>query len=265
MQRLFVNPKYEPVFAQQGWSTFGRVVEHFFPNYTRRTKVTVQRVAIPTGHGDIDAFFKLYQHHASRWRFWMRASKARREFDNYGIFERLGLPAANRMACGEERNAIGLLQRAFIVTRTVPNAIELGHFLENKPPGSERRKVLRELANIVCRLHGMHFYYHDLVARNILVSRAQTGMPSNEADTDPCVFLIDCPRGGFARFGRDRKRLRDLASLDKTASQQCSRAERLRFLLRYAGKGRVDAEARALIQACIGYRRSRWPEDWRGK
>lgn len=265
MQRLFVNPKYERVFADQGWNAFSGVFEHFFPNYARLKKMTVQRVTIPSRDGGIDAFFKLYHHRESGWSFWMRASKARREFDNYAAFERLGLPAADRMACGEERNVLGVLQRAFIITRAVPDAVELDEFFQHKPPSAERRGVLHELAGIVRGLHNAHFYYYDLVWRNILVSKPPPGMPAKEGDAGPCLFLIDCPRGGFAQFGRARKQLRDLASLDKTAAQLCSRTERLRFFLAYLGQRRLDDEARALIRACLEYRRTRWPEDWRGK
>jgi hypothetical protein len=45
----------------------------------------------------------------------------------------------------------------------------------------------------------------------------------------------------------------------------CSRAERLRFLLNYSGKGQTDNAIHALVEACIKYRRTRWPDDWRGK
>ena len=114
--------------------------------------------------------------------------------------------------------------------------------------------LARQLAEILQRLHGANFFYYDLVWRNILVSRDKEGRAR--------LFLIDCPRGGTTRFGRARKRLRDLASLDKSAVQFCSRSERLRFLLDYLGKSRSDDETRSLIRDCIEYRRLRWPEDW---
>ena len=265
MQRLFVNPKYQRVFAAQGWSTFSKVFEHFLPHYARRRKMTVERITIPNRDDNIDAFFKLYHHRESGWSFWMRASKARREFDNYAVFERLRLSAAEGVACGEERNAFGLLERAFIITRTVPDAAELDDFFQSKPPDAERRQILRELAGTVRGLHNAHFYYHDLVWRNILVSNPRHGTPANKGDAGSRLFLIDCPRGAFAGFGRARKRLRDLASLDKTAARLCSRAERLRFLLAYLAQPRLDDEGRALVRACLEYRRTRWPEDWTGK
>jgi len=265
MERLFVNPKYAHVFAAQSWNTFSDVFEHFLPGYTRRQKMTVKRITIPAREESIDAYFKLYHHRESGWSFWMRASKARREFDNYAAFEHLGLPAAERIVCGEERNTFGFLQRGFIITRTVPDAVELAAFFQKKPPRAERRRILRELADTVRGLHNAHFYHYDLVWRNVLVRNPPRGMPAKESEAGPCLFLIDCPRGGFARFGRARKRLRDLASLDKTAARLCSRAERLRFLLAYLGQRRLDDAGRALVRACLEYRRTRWSEDWTGK
>ena len=256
MERLLVDPRYAPAFAARGWGSFASVFAHFLPDYARLRKMTVQRVTVPMPTGGVDAFFKLYHLRASAWLFWMRAPKARREFQNYQTFARLGVPAAEAIACGEERGAWGQLLRAFIITRTVPEACELDDFFQSGPPRAQRDQICRELAKAVRRLHTAHFYYHDLVWRNILVSRVGGGSK---------VFLLDCPRGGMAWFGRGRKRLRDLASLDKSAVRLCSRPDRLRFLLRYLGKSRPDAESRALARACLHYRRTRWPEDWRGK
>ena len=256
MERLLIDPKYAPAFAARGWRSFASVFAHFLPGYARQRKMTVQRVTVPTPDGGVDAFFKLYHLRASGWRFWMRASKARCEFQNYQTFARLGVPAAESIACGEERGRWGQLLRAFIITRTVPEACELDDFFQSGPPPAQRDQIRRELAEAVRRLHAARFYYYDLVWRNILVSRVGGGAK---------LFLIDCPRGGTAWLGRGRKQLRDLASLDKSASRFCSRTERLRFLLGYLGKSRPDAESRALARACLHYRRTRWPEDWRGK
>jgi tRNA A-37 threonylcarbamoyl transferase component Bud32 len=257
MTRLFVNPKFESTFAALGWNSFERVFIQFLPDYERLTKMTVKRVQVPAPEGGIDAFFKLYHHQQSGWAFWFRPSKARCEFENYAVFERLGIPSAERIACGEERNLFGLLRRAFILTREVPQATELDKFIKTNPPLAQRRRLARELAGLARRLHEAGFYHGDFVWRNVLVSLEQPDAPR--------LFLIDCPRGFLARPERERERLRDLASLDKAAVKLSSRSERLRFLLAYLGKEKLDEEARALAQACLDYRRDRWPEDWRGK
>ncbi len=257
MTRLFVNPKFANDLAALGWTSFERVFNHCLPHYERLAKMTVKRVPVPAPGGSVDAFFKLYHHQQSGWTFWFRPSKARREFDNYAVFERLGIPSAERIVCGEQRNFWGLLQRAFILTRAVPQAVELDKFMQTKPPQAQRHRLTRELAELARRLHKAGFYHSDFVWRNVLVSLAQPDAPR--------LFLIDCPRGFFARVGRERPCLRDLASLDKAAVKLSSRAERLRFLLAYLGKKKLDEEARALARSCLDYRRHRWPQDWRGK
>jgi tRNA A-37 threonylcarbamoyl transferase component Bud32 len=255
MDRLFANPAFRDVWAKAGATTVADAVSKFFPEQERRRKVTVRSITL-SGNQPIDAFIKLYHHRDGGWRFWLRKSKAKCEFDNYLTFQRLGVPSAEVIACGEERDGLGRLHRDFIVTRAVPQARGLDDFFRARPEWRRRGALLLELAAIVRRLHAADFFYHDLVWRNLLVS---------DVNGEAKLFLIDCPRGGVARFGRRRRLLRDLASLDKSASQLCSRAERLRFLLLYLGKKRVDDEARALARACIEYRRRRWPEDWRGK
>jgi hypothetical protein len=72
--------------------------------------------------------------------------------------------------------------------------------------------------------------------------------------------VIDCPSGGFVKIGRSRQRVRDLASLDKSAVQFCRRSERLRFFLSYLSKARLDDESRALLRHVVAYRRKQWPE-----
>lgn len=257
MKRLFVNPLYESAFAAQSWTRFDRVFAHFFTDYGRRIRVTVKPVMVPTPAGEIAAFFKLYHLGSRSWSFCLRLSKSRREFENYAIFRRLGISAAEPIAWGEERGFLGRLLRNFILTRAVPAACELDDYLATAPRREHRDDLRRELADMVRRLHAACFYHHDLVARNVLVSRADASRPR--------LFLIDCPRGAFASFGGPRKALRDLASLDKSAVRCCSRTERLRFLLEYLGQDRPDAKSRALARACLHYRRARWPEDWKGR
>jgi hypothetical protein len=257
MKRLFVNPPYEPAFAAQAWTGFDRVFAHFFPDYGRRIRVLVKPVVIPAPAGEVPAFFKFYHLDSRSWSFCLRLSKSRREFENYAVFQRLGVSAAEPIAWGEERGFLRRLLRNFIITRAVPAACELDDYLAGAPRREFRDLLRRELADMVRRLHAARFYHHDLVARNVLVSLADPSRPR--------LFLIDCPRGAFASFGGRRKVLRDLASLDKSAVRCCSRPERLRFLLEYLGKDRPDAESRALARACLHYRRSRWPEDWKGR
>jgi tRNA A-37 threonylcarbamoyl transferase component Bud32 len=238
------------------FGAFDAVVARFAPEAPRQ-RVFVKQVKVGSGRTCVDTFLKFYRHQHHPWQYWLRPSKACCEFTNYQELKRLGVPAAEPIAWGEKRDWLGRLHSAFIFTQEVPNSVTLIDFFRENPSREDRAAVRRQLSDIVARLHAAKFFYYDLVWRNILVSRPPGGALR--------VVLIDCPRGGLARFGHSRRRLRDLASLDKWASRLCSRVERLRFLLEYLGPEAGRAKVRKLARACVAYRARRWPEDWNGK
>src|SRR3982750_419172 len=67
---------------------------------------------------EIPVFYKQYDYRPGEWRYAWRVSKARREFVSYTQLQRLGVPCAAAVACGETRDRLGRLQRAFILTVT---------------------------------------------------------------------------------------------------------------------------------------------------
>lgn len=262
---LKIHPTYLPLLRKQGLDDLRVLFDRFVPEtLPGRGEVSVRQDSIPgDGSESVDVFFKLYFFRRPSWRYWGRASKASLEFRNYGIFKQLGIACAEPMACGEQRDALGRLRRAFILTRTVPAAVTLEEFMRARiarprGPGEPKhhRRMLIEVAKAARRLHARGFFHHDLVWRNILVSPADP-----EAGR---TYWIDCPRGSYVRWRirRHRALLRDLASFDKSAARQCSRTDRLRAFLRYMGQPRLDAHAKSLLRQVQKYRRARWPDDW---
>lgn len=249
MSWVQIDPRYESELHAIGLSSFDAIVDHFTSGMALDEGVFVTAAHL----GDhTNVFFKLYSYDRPTARFWKRASKARREFENYERLRKLGVSVAQRVAVGEERDRLGRLKRAFVITAAVPGARTLIDFVREQPSRDIRRDLCRRLAQATRAMHDANFFYYDLVWRNVLVNG------SGE------LVFIDCPRGGASRFGRERCKLRDLASLDKLASKHCRRTERLGFVLEYLGKKRIDAEARALIYLSRDYRRKRWPDDWTG-
>lgn len=261
---LTIEPGFQDAFAAAGLSSFDDVCRRF-PGDEQPVKpgVMVKPVELEVpGRGLVRLFFKLYAYRRPAGNFIGRASKARCEFRNYEVFERLGIRAARRVACGEERDWLGRLRGAFILTEAIPNAMTLAEFFQagavRGSPGDKplRQTLRRQLADMTRRAHAAGFFHHDLVWRNLLV----THTPPRE----PQLWWIDCPRGQFDRWSpwRARRRIKDLASLDKVASQLCSRSERAAFVREYLSRDHLDSEARRLIRATLHYRRTRWPEDW---
>jgi tRNA A-37 threonylcarbamoyl transferase component Bud32 len=264
---LLIDESCRAAFAAIGLTSFESIVACFEGNGgAGPTRVLVKQHTIePPGEPAMTVFYKRYEHGSGSWKFLARASKARREFENYSVFARLAVACAQRLACGEQRDALGRLRQAFIITRAIPGALPLIEFVAKHCPGRStsaartlRSALCRQLADMTRRIHDAGFFHHDLVWRNILVTSQSPG--------EPALWWIDCPRGRLDRWSpwRQRRRWRDLASLDKSASKYCSRGERVAFIKRYLRKPKLDAEAKRLIRDTLDYRRRRWPEDWNG-
>jgi len=216
------------------------------------TVIVAQRTVQIPDKTTRSVFYKLYEYAAPSWRFWARRSKARREFENYAAFEQLGIPTAQRVACGEQRDVLGRLCRAFVITEAIPRAWALPQFVDEFCPSrvtAESRELrdglCQQMATLTRRMHEGGFFHYDLVWRNILV----TWTPPDS----PKIWWIDCPRGGFSQ--QHRRQITDLASLDKMASTHCTRAERLTFLKAYGG------DVKSLAREVLVYRRERWPNE----
>ena len=270
-----IEPRYEPILRALGLNSFEALSQFFLGDgdgapasrTPPRTGVrVVPKLLQPEGHPPLAVFFKQYDHEPPSWRFLGRASKARCEYVNYEVFRDLRVAAAERMATGEERDVLGRLRRAFILTVAVPESMTLVEFAKRYGSRAEqvgatalRRGLARQLGRMARRLHAAGFYCHDLVWRNILA----TWQPPEA----PKLWLIDCPRGGYDRHSpwRRRRLLKDLASLDKSGVRYASLAERVAFLQAYLGTPRLGPEGRRLAKDVCTYRRDKWPEDWEGR
>lgn len=258
---LWVDPRFRVAFEVRGWRDSADVTGYFGRDLPRgRKTVRVHPSVLPMPEGaEVAVFYKQYEFARPAWQFIGRRSKARCEFENYAVFEALGIRAARRVACGEERDGWGRLVRAWILTEAVPESATLLEFFacHGSPKDRQvRRQVILEVAAMTRQAHASRFLHRDLVWRNILVTAPVPG----EVKT----WWIDCPRGRPRRWyeGFDRGRLRDLAGLDKSAARYCSRSERALFLREYLGRTRFDAEVRRWGLTILKYRRQRWPEDW---
>ncbi len=265
LEMMFVDPHFKDLFVQL-CLTDERAIEDHFAGPTRpfKTRNLVIRTTLPGAAGaHLDVYYKQYNYPEASWEFWNRKSKARCEYHNYEVFTEMGIAAAQRVACGENRDFLGRLKSAFIITVAIPGAMTMTEFLKKHCPDRSsaeacalRDAILGELAEMTRRMHQAKFFHNDLVWRNILV----TWEPPN----DPKMWWIDCPRGCFNRWpmlGR-RRQLKDLALLDLTASERCTVRERLKFMLRYLAETHLTTEARQMIHDALEYRRKRWPSDW---
>ncbi len=258
MDLLLIEPAWREAFASLGLDSCGAAVRHFTQGNVVKPGVLVKPTVLPSPSGDATpVFYKQYEFASPSWGFLGRASKARREWESYTAFAECGVPCAERIAVGEERDGMGRLRRAFLITRAVPGAKTLTEFVQQdcadrSQPGSRslRNQLLVQLAAMTRRIHERGFYHNDLYWRNILVTRAGNGAPE--------LWWIDCPRGHHSRFRREPRRVKDLACVDRMASLHCTRKERLDFVRAYLGKDRLDNEVVHLARTVSTYRRRRW-------
>lgn len=249
---LHIGERWRRAFSALKIESCAAAARHFLGEEFSTPGVRVVQRDLEFERSTESLFFKQYYYAPASWRFLGRASKAVREARNAVELRRMGLAVPDVICWGEERDAVGRLRRGIIATVAVPQAAPLPGFLQHTGPSGDpaaqaaRAAVLRELAESVRRMHQAGFYHHDLVGRNVLYSEAVT----------PRLWWIDCPRGAYDRWSpwRGRKRLRDLAGLDKTLVQFCSRGERLRWLLGYLGKSRLTPEDKVLVQKIAAYR-----------
>jgi tRNA A-37 threonylcarbamoyl transferase component Bud32 len=257
---LMVDVAYRDAFLALGLRTC-RDTEKYFcsPLVERGHGVVVMpaNLGLPDGSA-LPVYYKEYNYRRRSYEFWGRSSKARCEYDNYAVFRALGIRCAERIATGEERDWMGRLERAIIVTRAVPGALPMVEFFKQRsPPRQVRATVCRKLAEMAATIHHAHFFHNDLVLRNVLVTW--------DPPSDPIVWWIDCPRGHFKRMplGRHRALIKDIASLDKAGSKLLTACERVAFIRHYAGTMRLTVENKQLVRDVMNYRRRRWTDDFR--
>src|SRR5207249_8157842 len=169
MEFLLTDERARDWFAALKLGSCEAITRWFAPEPPLTTTVIV----MPRTVNGREVFFKLYEYASPTWRFWGRRSKARCEFENYATFEKLGIPTAKRVACGEVRDALGRLCRAFGITEAIPRAWTLPQFVDEFCPSRAsvesrrlRDELCRQIASLVRRIHDAGFCHHDLVWRH---------------------------------------------------------------------------------------------------
>jgi tRNA A-37 threonylcarbamoyl transferase component Bud32 len=149
-----------------------------------------------------------------------RPSRALRAFRKAYHLETLGLPTPRPLAAAEQR-VLRCLLRSYLVTEEVPGARDLGRYLARVP--RVESAVVRQLAELVGRLHAEGFSHRDLKETNLLLDPAGR------------VYLIDLDGLAFLRRVSDERAAADLARLARAVASFSSvtDADRAAFLRHY--------------------------------
>jgi hypothetical protein len=190
------------------------------------------------------------------FRSLLRTSRARREHESLTVLTGFS-PAAVRPAAWAERRILGVCFRSVLVTELLEDAIDLKTWRlawnRGERPAGEREKLaagLPELARLVRRLHDAGFFAANAFHKNILWRPLE---PAARA-----FSFVDLP---FARKSRWplgwRRRLYDLACLDKDSPMALRASERLRFYLAYLGRDALEPADKARLRKLARLRAQR--------
>lgn len=185
-----------------------------------------------------------------RWNVTGRGSSspAHIEWDAISMMRKTGFDVPEPVAFGEEINLLGCPRRSFIITREVVGS-QLDHLLEDGYPNplglSEREardQVLKDVSGMIRRFHSTGFYHKDLYLCHLFVTEdPRWGRP----------FFIDLERVDRDFPPRRRWLVKDLAALHYSAPATVTRADRLRFLLLYMSKTRVDPHCKKCVRDIV--------------
>jgi heptose I phosphotransferase len=221
--------------------TGGRMVREAGPRKTRRIE-TDSGVLFLKQHHDIPLRRRLVP--GGR----RASSPAHIEWDAIGMLRKTGFDVPTPVAFGEDIQLIGTPRRSFILTREVVGS-QLDHLLEDgypNPHGRSEREardaVIRDVAGMVRRFHATGFYHKDLYCCHLIVTEdPRWGRP----------YFIDLERVDRDFPPRRRWFVKDLAALEHSAPATVTRADRLRFLLAYLSKNRLDENAKRSVRDVV--------------
>jgi tRNA A-37 threonylcarbamoyl transferase component Bud32 len=191
---------------------------------------TVTRLTLPAGEFYIK-HFRIADSQALL-RNLVRAAPAQREIAAVQRIGALRLATFEPVALGRDCR-FGVTGDSYLVSRAVPDAIPLDHFLLTDFSGRGgtdqaelRQRLARELGRLAARLHAAGIEHVDLHAGNLLIRSAA---PPHE----PLLALIDLHAVRFHRSLSAARRDRNLLALHQFFAGRSTRADRRRFWLAY--------------------------------
>lgn len=192
-------------------------------------------------------YVKRYHGAGKHLRRFIGRPRVRAEWRNLLYFRAWGIPVATVVGYGMEKR-FGGFQRGALITEELQGTRDMARLAAEHDPRLQEprwaRHVLHQIADATRIMHEYRFAHNDLKWRNILVDGAPLGN----------IYLIDCPGGTFW-WGPflERRKIKDLACLDKIGKYLLSRTQRLRFYLLYCGRERLNRADRVRIGKIVRY------------
>jgi tRNA A-37 threonylcarbamoyl transferase component Bud32 len=214
-------------------------------------------------HGTDSYYIKRFNQ-TTGLRSWVGNSRLRMERRNLERFRDWGLNVPKVVGYGEDY-ILSRTLRGLLITAGIERSESLDTI------ANERRdlltqpawlsSVLKQTAEAVATLHRHNFCHNDLFWRNLLIQSNAEG---------PKVFVIDCPSGAFWPWPLlYKRRIKDLACLDKLAVRHLSRTQRLKFIKHYVAALGCNDTVKQLITDVLKYparrQKRKQRQRWLGK
>jgi hypothetical protein len=210
---------------------------------------------LPLRIGRAIKFVYVKQHNALS--FWHRltslfcASAARRSLSGAATLLREGYATARPIAAVEHRRR-GVLIKSFYVSEEIAGAKTIADYwredlrcLKGVEGRLKRRVVLRTLARLFKSLHQRGIYHNDLKASNVLAL-------DREPASKEIFNLIDLQGVKKCFYVSQRRRIRNLAQINRTLGSHLTQTEKLCFMKAYAGDHFSDRrKTRQLVRTIL--------------
>lgn len=159
--------------------------------------------------------------------------------------QQAGVLCPEPVALAEELSRGREIRSAVVMTAVPGDALERWMPQWGQFDAERRREIARCVAGIVAHFHAEGFVHRDLYLSHLFYDPT---LPTGEA-----IHLIDVQRVVRPRVRRQRWIVKDLAAMNFSTPTSCfSRSQRLRWLLDYLCKAKLDAEAKRLAYRVIG-------------
>ncbi|SES23390.1 lipopolysaccharide kinase InaA family protein [Halopseudomonas bauzanensis] len=215
------------------WEVAAELVDE--PNHGRGGISSVSRLTLEDANGRPKVFYLKRQsnYQIRNLRRPFGEPTASREFYNIGRFAERGIPALEAAFYGQ-RKVEGELQ-AILLTREVKGYLPLDDWFSRWDQLSFRlqRDLITAAASLVATLREQGVVHNCLYPKHLFLRPTEDGVGARFIDLEKSRAHLFSPWGN----------MRDLDALNRR-SRAPSRTQRLRFLLTYLGKSRVDAEVR---------------------
>ncbi|WP_457666805.1 lipopolysaccharide kinase InaA family protein [Thiolapillus sp.] len=239
----FTEKGWQRIFGHNGLGSFEllwNLQADWFepPNQRRGGWSGVSRIVLqlPEG-GEETIFLKRQENHTRKtWRHPVsREPTFRSEARNLRLLNSRGIAAPHMIYYAERKSPGGW--QVILATRELKDYLPLDVLIERwhedgwEKHRAQRQKVIPQAAEVLSKLHALRLAHNALHAKHMFIQ---------EKSGAACLIDLEKMR---ARLTRRQAMLRDLDTFNRRTAR-ISRTDRLRFLLRYMGRRRLDDEVR---------------------